>query len=70
MYRYLVVEYCWEDDKYYASRHILGSYETIGEARKAAGKYIKENVKKKRIKYRDWRVDVHSELVFFPIRDV
>ena len=70
MYRFLVVEYCFEDDDWQGKKNVLGSYESIGEARKAAGEYIKRNVKKKKAKYRHWNVDVQRELVYFPIRDV
>lgn len=70
MYRYLVIEYCFEDEEWQGSRRIVGSYESNGAARKAAGEYIRRNVKKKKAKYRHWQVDVQRELVYFPIRDV
>lgn len=69
MYRYLVVEYYFEDDSYEGRKKVLGSYETMKEARIAAGWYIKRNVKKMRVKYRDWVVDVKKERIFFPIRE-
>lgn len=68
MYRYVVAEYCFEDDSYEGVRHDLGSYPTMGEARKAAGEYIKDNVKKMRKKYRQWTVLVHRERVFWDIK--
>lgn len=70
MFRYVVVEYAFADDSYYAKGKIIGAYESWGAARKAAGEYIKTNVKKKRKEYRDWKVLVRKETVFFPIRDV
>lgn len=69
MNRFLVVEYCFEDDSHIGTKHVLGSYQTMKEARIAAGWYIKRNVKKKREKYRDWHVDVIRERIFFPIRE-
>lgn len=68
MYRYLVVEYIFEDDSFQGRKNILGSYDTIGKARAAAGWYIKRNVKRMRKKYRDWTVDVQRERIFFDIR--
>lgn len=70
MVRYLVVEYCFTDDSYEGERHDLGSYPTMFEARKAAGEYIKSNVKKMRKKYRQWTVRVHCERVFWEIRGI
>lgn len=67
-YRYLVIEYCFEDDSTIGKKNILGSYETIGDARIAAGWYIKRNVKRMKKKYRDWVVDVQRERIFFPIK--
>lgn len=69
MYRYVVVEYCFDDDSHFGRKNILGSYQSMADARKAAGWYIKRNVKAMRKKYRDWRVDVIKELVYFPIRE-
>ena len=68
MYRYLVVEYYFEDDSYIGKKNVVGSYATLKEARVAAGKYIKQNVKKMREKYRDWIVDVQKEPIFFDIK--
>ena len=68
MYRYLVVEYCFEDDSYVGKKNVVGSYATLKEARVAAGQYIKQNVKKMRTKYRDWIVDVQKERIFFDIK--
>ena len=51
--RYVVVEYCFEDDSAFGERHILGSYQSIGDARIAAGWYIKRNVARMRKKYRE-----------------
>lgn len=68
--RFLVVEYCFEDDSFSGVKNILGSYETISEARNAAGWYIKRNVKKKRAKYRDWVVRVQADRIYFPIDDL
>lgn len=70
LFMYVVCEYCFDDNKSFAERNILGSYETMGEARKAAGEYIKLNVKRKKAKYRHWQVDVHKERVFFPIKGI
>lgn len=69
-FRFVVVEYCFEDDSCFGSKNVLGAYETLGGARAAAGAYIKRNVKSKRKKYRDWKVDVRPELIYFPIRDI
>lgn len=69
MYRYIVVEYCWEDDSYDASKKIIGSYDSLKAARIATGIYIKKNVKRMKTKYRDWQVRVIREKVFFPIED-
>lgn len=69
MFRYLVVEYYFEDDSTIGRKNVLGSYETMREARIAAGWYIRRNVKKMRKKYRDWRVDVQRERIFFPIKE-
>ena len=70
MFRYLVVEYCFEDDSTEGRRNVLGSYKTLGEARIAAGWYIKRNVKRMRKKYRDWVVHVQKERVFFDIKEI
>lgn len=70
MYRYVVIEYCFEDDSAFGRKNVLGSYETMKEARIAAGWYIKRNVKRMRQKYRDWVVDVQTERVFFPIKGI
>ena len=69
-FRYLVVEYYFEDDSTVGRKNVLGSYETMKEARIAAGWYIKRNVKKNRAKYRDWIVDVQKEPIYFPIIEV
>ncbi len=69
MYRYLVVEYCFEDDSTVGKKNVLGSYKTIQEARSAAGWYIKRNVKRKREQYRDWVVRVQKEAVYFNITE-
>ena len=69
MYRYLVVEYYFEDDSAVGRKNILGSYATMKEARVAAGGYIKRNVKTKRAKYRCWQVDVQRERIFFDIKE-
>lgn len=68
MYRYLVIEYCFDDDSTVGRKNVLGSYETMREARIAAGWYIKRNVKRMRAKYRDWSVHVQKERIFFPIK--
>lgn len=70
MYRYVITEYYFEDDSNIGRKNILGSYESMRDARAAAGKYITDNVKKKKEKYRDWHVQVNRELVFFPIPNV
>ena len=70
MYRYTVVEYIFEDDSTNGKRNIIGSYQTMKEAREEAGKYITANVKKMRKKYRDWVVDVQKERVFFKIKGI
>ena len=70
MYRYLVVEYRFEDDSTVSRRYILGAYPTKHEARVAAGKYITANVKKMKARYRDWIVDVQQELIFFPVKGI
>lgn len=70
MYRYLVVEYCFEDDSWKGEKHILGAYPDIKSARVDAGKYIKEHVKKMKAKYRYWQVDVQKERMYFPIKGV
>lgn len=67
-YRFLVVEYCFEDDSTVGRKNILGSYPTPREARIAAGWYIKRNVKRMKKKYRDWIVDVQKERIFFEIK--
>lgn len=67
-YRFLVVEYCFDDDSHFGKKNILGSYSDLGEARKAAGEYIKRNVSKMKKKYRCWQVDVIRERIFFDIR--
>ena len=67
--RYVVVEYCFEDDSAFGERHILGSYQSIGDARIAAGWYIKRNVARMRKKYREWNVRVQKERIFYPIKD-
>lgn len=69
MFRYVVIEYAFEDDSYYAKGKLIGAYENLKDARKATGEYIKANVKQKRKQYRDWKVVVRKETVFFPIRD-
>lgn len=66
--RYVVVEYCFEDESSYGERHVLGCYQDLGEARVAAGWYIKRNVKRMRKKYREWNVRVQKERIFYPIR--
>ena len=68
MYRYVVVESYFEDDSSFGRKNVLGSYETMREARIAAGWYIKRNVKRMRQKYRDWVVDVQKERIFYPIK--
>jgi hypothetical protein len=68
MFRYLVVEYYYKDESAYGKKNVLGSYKTPGEARKAAGIYITENVKTKRMKYRDWYVRVLKDRIYFDIR--
>lgn len=70
MYRFLVIEYCFEDDSWKAEGQIIGSYDSMGAARKAAGEYIKRNVKRQKAKYRHWQVDVRKERIFFPIKGV
>ena len=70
MYRYLVVEYCFEDDSWRGEKRILGAYPDIKSARVDAGKYIKENVKKMKAKYRHWQVDVQKERMYFLIKGV
>lgn len=69
-HRYLVIEYCFKDDEWQGSKHILGSYEDIGTARLEAGKYISANVKKMRKRYRCWQVEVQRELIYFPIKGI
>lgn len=69
MYRYIVAEYCFDDDSAFGKKNILGSYPTYKEARIAAGWYIKRNVKAKKAKYRDWNVRVQKEAVYFPIKE-
>ena len=69
MYRYLVVEYYFEDDSNFGKKNVLGSYETYKEAKNASYWYVKRNVKKKKAKYRDWVVDVQKERIFFPIKE-
>lgn len=67
LYRWLVVEYCYKDDSYYGEKHVLGAYPTVGLARKAAGKYIEDNVKKMKKRYRFWNVRVQKDRVFYEI---
>ena len=67
MYRYVVIEYTWEDDNFDASKKVIGSYDSLKAARIATGLYIKKNVRKMKKKYRDWDVRVIKEKVFFPI---
>lgn len=69
-YRYVVFEYCFEDDSAFAKKNILGCYKTMKEARIAAGWYIKRNVKRMKKKYRDWVVDVQKERIFYPIKGI
>lgn len=66
--RYVVVEYCFKDESAWGESHILGCYPTVGEARIAAGWYIKRNVKRMRKKYREWIVRVQKERIFYPIK--
>lgn len=70
MYRYLVIEYCFDDESCYGKKNVLGSYEDMKSARVAAGGYITNNVEKMKKKYRCWQVKVQRELVFFPIKGV
>ena len=68
MFRYVVVEYCFADDSAVGEKHYLGAYPTMHEARKAAGEYIKTNVKRMKKRYRHWQVDVLRERIFWEIR--
>lgn len=70
MYRYLVVEYCFEDDAWQGEKHVLGSYEDLKSARIDAGKYIKANVAKMKKKYRHWAVDVQKDRLYYPIKGI
>lgn len=68
MFRYVVVEYCFADDSTTGEKHELGAYPSKYEARKAAGQYIKDNVKRMKKRYRHWQVEVHKERIFWEIR--
>lgn len=67
-YRYVVCEYCFKDDDYDGERHDLGAYPDIHTARKAAGRYIKDNAKRMKKRYRCWKVDVYKERIFWDIK--
>lgn len=68
MYRYVVTEYTFKDNDWMGEKRIIGSYDSMKKARVATGEYVKSNVHRMKKKYRHWRVDVHKEVVYFPIK--
>ena len=67
MSRFLVVEYCYKDGSDYGEKHVLGAYPDGRQARKAAGEYIRDNVKKMKKKYRVWEIRVQKDRAFYKI---